>query len=69
MSKHDNSNGLGLAITKSIIELHHGTIQFTQSNEYVTTFTITLPNNSHNLPPENISVLFQEVSFILISAF
>lgn len=38
---------LGLAITKSIIELHHGTIQFTQSNEYVTTFTITLPNNSH----------------------
>ncbi|HHQ7204169.1 sensor histidine kinase [Staphylococcus aureus] len=47
VSKHDNSNGLGLAITKSIIELHHGTIQFTQSNEYVTTFTITLPNNSH----------------------
>lgn len=46
VSKHDNSNGLGLAITKSIIELHHGTIQFTQSNEYVTTFTITLPNNS-----------------------
>lgn len=47
VSKHDNSNGLGLAITKSIIELHHGTIQFTQSNEYVTTFTITLPKNSH----------------------
>lgn len=47
VSKHDNSNGLGLAITKSIIELHHGTIQFTQSNEYVTTFTITLPNHSH----------------------
>lgn len=47
VSKHDNSNGLGLAITKSIIELHHGTIQFTQSNEYITTFTITLPNNSH----------------------
>ncbi|MCT6541324.1 hypothetical protein, partial [Staphylococcus aureus] len=27
-------------------ELHHGTIQFTNSNEYVTTFSFKLPNNS-----------------------
>lgn len=43
VSQHDNSNGLGLAITKSIIELHHGTIQFHQSNDYLNTFTIHLP--------------------------
>lgn len=44
-STDDNSNGLGLAITQSIIQLHHGKIHVTSSHQDGTTFTIILPKN------------------------
>lgn len=42
VSNHDNSNGLGLAIAKTIIELHSGSISVESEKDY-TLFTITLP--------------------------
>jgi two-component system OmpR family sensor kinase len=43
VSNHDNSNGLGLAIAKTIIELHNGHIAV-DSEDDATIFTITLPH-------------------------
>lgn len=43
VSNHDNSNGLGLAIAKTIIELHNGKIAV-DSEQDATIFTITLPH-------------------------
>lgn len=36
--------GLGLAVTKALIEHHHGTIDYTSDGTHGTTFTITLPS-------------------------
>ena len=38
-----SGNGLGLAITRRIIEAHSGTIQFTSTAELGTTVTVELP--------------------------
>jgi len=38
--------GLGLAVTKQIVEAHNGTITFESKKEKVTTFTITLPQTA-----------------------
>ena len=35
--------GLGMAITKSIVQAHHGTITFTTASGHGTTFTLRLP--------------------------
>ncbi len=42
----DNSNGLGLAITQSIIHLHRGQISVTSNDRDGTTFTVTLPETN-----------------------
>ncbi|MGZ2417313.1 two-component system, OmpR family, sensor kinase [Staphylococcus caledonicus] len=42
LNAQDNSNGLGLAITQSIISLHDGTISVTSTEEDGTTFVIEL---------------------------
>ena len=43
---NDNSNGLGMAITKAIIELHDGTIKVDSKPQFGTSFTISLPRNN-----------------------
>ena len=44
LNASDNSNGLGLAITKSIIDLHHGKICVSSDSENGTTFKILFPH-------------------------
>ena len=36
-------SGLGLAVTKALVEHHHGTIHYTSDGTHGTTFTVTLP--------------------------
>lgn len=40
-----NGNGLGVVLSKEIIEMHHGTITYKSQKEKGTTVTITLPCN------------------------
>lgn len=40
-----NGNGLGVVLSKEIIEMHHGTINYKSQKEKGTTVTITLPCN------------------------
>ena len=44
LNASDNSNGLGLAITKSIIDLHHGKICVSSDSKNGTTFKILFPH-------------------------
>lgn len=43
MREQTEGNGLGLYITKNIIEQHHGKIWFTSKEGKGTTFSFTLP--------------------------
>lgn len=46
-SAHDNINGtgIGLSLTQSIVNMHHGTIEAGPNEPKGSTFTITLPDN------------------------
>ncbi|MCT7800987.1 MAG: ATP-binding protein, partial [Lactobacillus iners] len=52
-SPKTGGSGLGLAITKTIVEMHHGTI-FCTSNQKLTSFIIDLPIN---IQKNNLDVL------------
>jgi signal transduction histidine kinase len=41
-------SGLGLAVTRALVELHHGTIDYTSALGQGTTFTIALPPHRNN---------------------
>ncbi len=47
--------GIGLALTKSIVELHHGFISVDSSEGKGSTFTITLQKGNEWCTPENLS--------------
>jgi signal transduction histidine kinase/DNA-binding response OmpR family regulator len=44
-----NSSGIGLSLSKEIVELHHGTINVTSQKWKGTTFTVDLPLNDGHL--------------------
>jgi signal transduction histidine kinase len=48
-SRDEGGNGLGLAITKSLFELHGGQIAFTSDPNQGTTFTVRLPRGDGNV--------------------
>jgi signal transduction histidine kinase/DNA-binding response OmpR family regulator len=52
-SEHKGT-GIGLALTREIISLHHGSISVESRKNTGTTFTITLPANSDVFAPEEI---------------
>ena len=41
------SNGLGLSMVKSIVELHGGSVEVSSEENNGTTFTVTLQNNQN----------------------
>ena len=44
-SRSSQGNGLGLALAKRIIDLHHGEIAVSSKENKGTTFTVSLPIN------------------------
>lgn len=55
-------SGIGLAITKDLVELHHGKIEVESQQNIGTKFTIKLPiGNEHLLPEEIVEPMVSEV--------
>lgn len=65
LQRGQESSGIGLALTKELVELHHGTITATSCPEKNTTFTVRLPlGNTHLCPDEIISETAEQATDI-----
>ncbi len=47
-------SGIGLSLTKELIELHHGSVSVTSTVGQGSVFTVSLPLGDHHLKPEEI---------------
>ncbi|MFY0600503.1 MAG: response regulator [Cyclobacteriaceae bacterium] len=55
--------GIGLALTKSLVELHHGVIEVESEINAYTRFKLTFKKGSEHLEPEEIMSDFQDSEF------
>jgi signal transduction histidine kinase/DNA-binding response OmpR family regulator/ligand-binding sensor domain-containing protein len=51
---HQKGSGIGLALTKELVKLHHGTIEARNREEKGSEFIIRLPRGSEHLAPDEI---------------
>ncbi|NQV15556.1 response regulator, partial [bacterium] len=54
-TREREGTGIGLALTRELVELHHGSIEVSSAESTGTTFTITLPLGADHLKPEEVS--------------
>jgi signal transduction histidine kinase/ligand-binding sensor domain-containing protein/DNA-binding response OmpR family regulator len=56
-----SGSGIGLSLTKGIVELHHGTIKVDSAPGYGTIFTVRLPKGKEHFAPEDFAAPKNEI--------
>jgi hypothetical protein len=63
-TREQEGSGIGLALTKELVELHHGEIQVTSELGKGSTFMVRLPLGKEHLKPEEIVEASDQLSVI-----